>query len=233
MRGKLAGIIPAAIGYAKDVHRIFGGLVMGVIRKTASIGTLGMINFRSKKEKLRRAERITRDALSERDAEHLAREVAESGFAQVKTELRRLSSAEEKAAKQLARLRRRSRKVRKADRLSAMLNTAEPVVRDGMKAARTTMHEVAVEGRKRGRRRAQGSQERLAPSAAIRREGVRRRAVRAPELVACRLARCDGHLHAVGVEAQQILDLGCARDRGLVAPGDAVVGLAVQLEGDV
>ena len=30
---------------------------MGVIRKTASVGTLGLINFRSKKEKLHRTER--------------------------------------------------------------------------------------------------------------------------------------------------------------------------------
>jgi len=102
---------------------------MGVIRKTASIGTLGMVNFRSKKEKLNRAERA-------RDAEHLAREVAEASFSRVEGELRRLSSAETKAARQLARLRKRSRRVRKADRLTAMLNQATPALHDGMKVAR-------------------------------------------------------------------------------------------------
>ena len=81
---------------------------MGVIRKTMSIGTLGIINFRSKKEKLERAEKAMADVMKERDAEHLARSVAESGFSKVEAELRRLSSAEMKASKQLARLRKRS-----------------------------------------------------------------------------------------------------------------------------
>ncbi len=117
---------------------------MGVVRKTASIGTLGMINFRSKKEKLRRAQ-------SALNAEHLAREVAESGFARVETELRRLSKSELKASKQLARL-RRSRKVRKADRLSSVLSSAQPVVRDGVETAKTAMGKAAVQGAKHGRR---------------------------------------------------------------------------------
>lgn len=117
---------------------------MGVIRKTASVGTLGLVNFRSKKEKLRRAE-------SALDAEHLARSVAESGFARVESELRRLSKAEVKASKQLARL-RRSRKVRKADRLTSMLSSAQPVVRDGVETAKTAMGKAAVQGRKHGKR---------------------------------------------------------------------------------
>ena len=102
---------------------------MGAIRKTASIGTVGIVNFRSKKEKLARTER----ALLQ---EHAAREAAEQGLRTVGTELRRLSKSELKAAHQLSRLRRRSRKVRKADRLTAMLNTAQPVMHDGMEAAR-------------------------------------------------------------------------------------------------
>ena len=42
-------------GYAWSSHETWR-CVVGVIRKTASVGTLGMVNFRSKKEKLRRAE---------------------------------------------------------------------------------------------------------------------------------------------------------------------------------
>lgn len=109
---------------------------MGVIRKTASIGTLGIVSFRSKKERLARAEKAMADALSARDAEHLARSVAESSFHRVESELRRLSSAEEKAAKQLARLRKRSRRVRKAERLNGVLSGASPMVKDGMESAR-------------------------------------------------------------------------------------------------
>ncbi len=131
---------------------------MGVIRKTASIGTLGMINFRSKKEKLRRVERKFED-------EHLAREVAESGFARAEGELKRLTKAEAKAAKQLSRL-RRNRKVRKADRLSALLSAAQPMVKaaqpavkSGVETTRHTMHDVATQGRKHGRRARKAAKE--------------------------------------------------------------------------
>src|SRR5688500_2129818 len=117
---------------------------MGVIRKTASIGTLGLINFRSKKERLARAERGY-------EAEHLAREVAEAGFSTVAGELRKLTSKEAKAARQLARL-RRSRKVRRADRLSRMLAAAQPQVREGVEVARHAMSDAVDAGRKRGRR---------------------------------------------------------------------------------
>lgn len=110
---------------------------MGVIRKTMSVGTLGIVNFRSKKERLERAEAAMSDAMSARDAERLAREVAESSFHKVESELRRLSSAEEKAAKQLARLRKRSRRVRKAESLSSVLSGATPMMKDGMESART------------------------------------------------------------------------------------------------
>lgn len=125
---------------------------MGVIRKTMSIGTLGIVNFRSKKERLARAEKAMADAMSARDAEHLAREVAESSFQKVSSELRRLSSAEEKAAKQLARLRKRSRRVRKAERLSGILSAATPMMHSGVDSARSTMQEVAKSGRKHGRK---------------------------------------------------------------------------------
>lgn len=114
---------------------------MGVIRKTASISTLGIINFRSKKEKLQRAERATALAVAGRDAEHLARSVAESGLKTMGSELRRLSHSEEKAARQLARLRKRSRRVRKAETLSSMLANASPM-----------MQEMATKGRKQGRK---------------------------------------------------------------------------------
>src|SRR6476646_7616225 len=110
---------------------------MGVIRKTASISTLGLVNFRSKKEKLRRAER-------QLGAEQLARSVAEDGFSKVEKELKRLSGNEAKAAKQLARL-RRGRKVRKAETLSTFLSAAQPVVKDSMQTMRK---ESAKRGRK-------------------------------------------------------------------------------------
>lgn len=115
---------------------------MGAIRKTASVATLGMINFRSKKEKLARARRSERAAVADRDAEHLAREVAESSFERVEHELRRLTTAEMKAARQLSRLRRRSRRVRKAERLNGLLGATEPKVHEGIESARSTMKDL-------------------------------------------------------------------------------------------
>lgn len=102
---------------------------MGVIRKTMSVGTLGVVNFRSKKEKLARAQTAL-------DAEHVAREAAEAGFSRAEAELKRLSASEAKAARQLARLRKRSRRVRKAESLSSVLSGATPMVKDGMDSAR-------------------------------------------------------------------------------------------------
>jgi hypothetical protein len=125
---------------------------MGVIRKTASISTLGLINFRSKKEKLERAEKAMAEAMAARDAEHLARSVAERSFTKVESELRRLSDSEAKAARQLARLRKRSRRVRKAERLSGILSGATPMMKDSVSSARSSMHDAAVKGRKHGRK---------------------------------------------------------------------------------
>ena len=46
---------------------------MGLIRKTVSIGTLGIVPFRSKKEQLRRAEKAYREAEAELAGEQAAR----------------------------------------------------------------------------------------------------------------------------------------------------------------
>jgi hypothetical protein len=50
---------------------------MGLIRKTLSIGTLGTVSFRSKKERLLRAERSQRRAEVSLEEEHEARTAAE------------------------------------------------------------------------------------------------------------------------------------------------------------
>lgn len=80
---------------------------MGVIRKTASIGTLGLVNFRSKKEKLARAE---------------------AGLSKLERKLARLSNNEAKATKELARL-KRHRKVRKAETLTRLISERATDVR--------------------------------------------------------------------------------------------------------
>jgi hypothetical protein len=50
---------------------------MGLIRKTLSVGTIGLVSFRSKKERLQRAERAQRDAETLLEREHVARVAAE------------------------------------------------------------------------------------------------------------------------------------------------------------
>ena len=46
---------------------------MGMIRKTLSVSTLGLISFRGKKERLERAERAQRNAEESLEREHVAR----------------------------------------------------------------------------------------------------------------------------------------------------------------
>ena len=50
---------------------------MGLIRKTMSVGTLGIVSFRSKKERLQRAERSQQGAEEALEREHAARLSAE------------------------------------------------------------------------------------------------------------------------------------------------------------
>jgi hypothetical protein len=54
---------------------------MGIIRKTASISTLGLVKFRSKKDRLRRAESARRTAADDLAAEQAARTAAEDRVA--------------------------------------------------------------------------------------------------------------------------------------------------------
>jgi hypothetical protein len=54
---------------------------MGLIRKTVSISTLGLVPFRSKRERLRRAEAAQQEASSELAAEQAARAAADERVA--------------------------------------------------------------------------------------------------------------------------------------------------------
>lgn len=64
---------------------------MGLIRKTASISTLGLISFRSKRERLRRAETAQADAARDLLAEQAARAEADD---RVRSAERRAKQAE-------------------------------------------------------------------------------------------------------------------------------------------
>jgi hypothetical protein len=60
---------------------------MGLIRKTVSIGTLGIVPFRSKKEQIKRAQKAHRDAQAELAGEQAARASSD----------KRLAAAEKRA----------------------------------------------------------------------------------------------------------------------------------------
>ena len=119
-----------------------------MIRKTVSVGTLGIVSFRSKKEKLQRAERSQHDAEAALEREHSARVAAEA--LSISAE-RRVKKARSEAAHAERKARKRSRSHRKSDKLAAIVASAEPIVRGGVETARHTGSDVAKRGRRAGR----------------------------------------------------------------------------------
>ena len=120
---------------------------MGLIRKTLSVGTLGIVSFRSKKEKLRRAERSQEDAEAALDREHAARVSAEERSIAAEKRVKR-AQAEVAHAKRKG----RGRRTHKTDRLGDLIAGAEPIVRSGMETARSAGTDAAERGRRVGRR---------------------------------------------------------------------------------
>jgi len=85
---------------------------MGLIRKTASISTLGLISFRSKKELLRRAEKERRAAEAEVERTRRAREALDVRLAETEKRARAAELQAQQQAKQagVARGSRRARR---------------------------------------------------------------------------------------------------------------------------
>src|SRR3954464_5317711 len=84
--------------------------IVGMIRKTLSVSTLGLVSFRSKKERLARADRQRRKAEQELDREHTSRLLAESRIAVAEHRLKRATDEAERASKQLERSKRNDRR---------------------------------------------------------------------------------------------------------------------------
>ena len=110
---------------------------MGIIRKTASISTLGLISFRSKKERLRRAEAAHRSASDELAVEQTARADADRRVAEAE---RRAHQAELAALHEAKVAQRRGRK---ADRAKAG-KKADHGRRARRKAAKRARHAEAT-----------------------------------------------------------------------------------------
>lgn len=126
---------------------------MGLVRKTFSISTLGLVNFRSKKELLRRAEADLGAASSDLEREHHAREAAEARIAAAEERAKAAELQTLKAAKGAARLRgKRGRKARSIlDRLGDAVEATEPTLRSGVEEAGRRSRKAVEDGADRSR----------------------------------------------------------------------------------
>jgi len=145
---------------------------MGIIRKTASVSTLGLVSFRSKKERLRRAEADVRKAADELASVQLARVEADHRVADAErrarqAELQALHEAKvaakhgRKADK--AKSSRRQRRRRHAEHpvresLDGLVAAVQPVVEEGAKQARRQGREAGRRGRAAARKAAKAAE---------------------------------------------------------------------------
>ena len=141
---------------------------MGIIRKTASIGTLGIISFRSKKELLRRAEKGKRAAEAELEREQTARSDADRRVSAAEKRLQKAelaalheaqAAAKAKSKAKGGRGRRGKRDKGAIDRLSDFVATAQPVVEEHAKEAGRRARKAAKASRKASRKAADAATE--------------------------------------------------------------------------
>lgn len=123
---------------------------MGLIRKTCSIGTFGIVPFRSKKEKLRRADRARLAAEAALDREQRAREAAEVRIAAAEKRVKHAIAEASRTSHRLEKVKRHRR--RRTAALTEALAGAEPIVRSGVQTARSAGGDAAERGRRAGRR---------------------------------------------------------------------------------
>jgi hypothetical protein len=125
---------------------------MGLIRKTMSVGTFGVVSFRSKKERLRRAERSQHNAETSLHDEHAARMAAEERVSGSKKREKRASAQAAHAAKRLERSKHRNRRHHKNETVGDVLAAVEPIVHSGIDNLRGASTETAERSRRAGRR---------------------------------------------------------------------------------
>jgi hypothetical protein len=131
---------------------------MGLVRKTVSIGTLGLVSFRSKKEKLRRADRARQDAEIALEQEHDAREAAELRVAAADKRVKHAAAEAARSTRQLQKekkekkAKRATRRARRRAAMNDLLASSEPIARGGADAVRSAGTDAAKRGRKAGRR---------------------------------------------------------------------------------
>jgi hypothetical protein len=123
-----------------------------MIRKTLSVGTFGVVSFRGKKERLRRAERSQREAETSLHDEHAARVVAEAESATAHKQVKGAVAHSVSAGRRLERSKRRNRRRRKGETARSVVAGVEPIVRSGLQNARTASVDTAARSRRASRR---------------------------------------------------------------------------------
>lgn len=160
---------------------------MGIIRKTVSIGTLGIVPFRSKRELRRRAERDRQAATVELDRLQMARAVVDQRLTAAE---RRLHEAEKAAQRQTATAaagKRPSRRARRRAKHSSPDRSARDVLVDLVAAAQPVAQDQAKAVGRRARKataKAQAAAERAQREARQKGRRARARAREAQRAVA-------------------------------------------------
>jgi hypothetical protein len=151
---------------------------MGLVRKTVSIGTLGIVPFRSKKEKLRRAEKAHRKAEEALADEHAARAEVDKRLAAAEKRARQaeLQALQQAKKADVAKGKRRER--RRQGRVHAM-----EAIEDFVAAATPAMEDRAKELSRRGRRSAKRAAKRAEAAAAQARKEAKKQGRRAKKKV--------------------------------------------------
>ena len=147
---------------------------MGLIRKTLSISTLGIVDFRSKKEQLRRAEKARLAAQAELIGEQAARAAADQRIAAAEKRARQSELLALQQAKKAGASRGRRRKRGQAA-ISQTIEALEGLVASGPPAAEARAKDLG----RRGRKAAAKAAKRAEAAAGEARKAARKRGRRA------------------------------------------------------
>jgi hypothetical protein len=153
---------------------------VGVIRKTLSISTFGIVDFRSKKEQLRRAEKAHRAARAELVGEQAARAAADKRLAAAE---KRAQQAELLALQQSTQADVAQRKRRRRARRKAAAAQAIEVTRGLVTANAPAVEERAKDLGRRGRKAAAKAAKRAEAAAAQARKQARKQGKRAKHTI--------------------------------------------------
>lgn len=195
---------------------------MGLIRKTLSITTLGVVPFRSKKEKLRRAEAGRRSAEAELAREHVARADADERIKAAEKRVRaaELTSLHEAKRAAKAKGRRKKRTVKEArsvlDRLGDLVEGVQPVVEEQAREAGRRGRAAAKQAGKASRKAAERAQK----EAVVAADRARKEAERGRQAAAKGRKAAKARLKEV--EAEMTPRVEAAVERGKALKDDAL-----------